>query len=113
MGISVTTKTRDGLPVATPLGYETLAAVEFDTDYASSGGESLTKADLKIPDEATITHVSCQSAAGFVFDYDAADEAIIAYWVDTSVDGAPMAEVTAGANGLDGVVCHVRVTAVV
>lgn len=112
MGITVNVTTRDGLPVSTGLGYEVTADVTFDTDYASSGGEALDPhVDLCFPKEVDVKHVSCSPSGGFVFDYDIDNEKIIAYWVDTSVDGAPLAEVTAGANGLDGIVCHLRAVA--
>lgn len=114
MGITVALTTRDGLPVASPLGYEVTADVTFDTDYAASGGETLDpNATLLLPKEATLVSVSCSSSSGFVFDYDITNSKIVAYWVDTSVDGAPLAEVTAGANGLADVVCHVHAVAVV
>lgn len=114
MGITVSVKTRDGLPVATPLGYEVVAAVTFDTDYASSGGETLdAHADLLLPPEATVVASSCTPASGFTFWYDSANDKIVAYWVDTSTDGAPQAEVTAGENGLASVVTQVHVIAAV
>lgn len=114
MGVTVTIKTRDGLAVATPLGYEIVADVTFDTDYASSGGEAIDpNSDLLIPKEASVVSVSCSSSGGFVFDYDQTTEKIIAYWQTDSDNGVPLGEVTAGANALDGIVSHLHVIAAV
>ena len=40
--------------------------------------------------------------SGYVFEYDATNEKIKAFWVDTTTDGAPMAEV-ADETDLSGV----------
>lgn len=114
MPITVTIKTRDGLPVADGYGYMVVADVEFDTNYAGSGGEDLTlRGDLLLPKEATVVSAWCSTSAGFVFEYDATNEVIIARWVDTSTDGAIMGEVPGNENGLDGVVTTLLVHATV
>jgi hypothetical protein len=110
MGIAVALKTRDGLPVATALGYEVVADVTFDTDYAASGGEALDADDLLVPSGYVLTHVSCTPAAGYVFAYEAGK--LKAYIGDNNnASDGPLVEAGVGDNGLDGVVTHVRAVA--
>lgn len=109
MGVTVTIKNREGLPAATPLGYEVVASVEFDTDYASSGGETIDPhADLLLPKETTVIHASAAASEGFVFEYVGGK--LIAY---EGADGAPLAEAGAGENALDTVVTTLHVIAAV
>lgn len=107
MGITTTIKTRDKLPVATAFGYETVASVLFDTDYASSGGEALTAATLGIPSGYTIAHATAvaDGGAAFSFVYDITNAKLIAYVITTGVEAA------AGLNGLDAIVCKLHVIA--
>lgn len=67
----------------------TLRTLSFDSNYPT-GGEALTAADLGL---STVVFATIQSRAGYVFEYDIANSKILAYWVDTSTDGAAMAEV--------------------
>ena len=64
-------------------------SVTFDDSYPT-GGESLTPADAGL---VSFTHVSAEPADGYVFEFDHTNEKVIAYWVDTTTDGAPMAQV--------------------
>jgi hypothetical protein len=110
MGITVSITTRDGLAVATPLGYEVTADVTFDTDYASSGGEALDAyEDLLFPKEATVTHASAEFDGGVAFTavYDVTNAKLKAYVITTGVEAA------AGLDGLDGTVVKLRATAAV
>ena len=71
--------------------------ITFDASYPT-GGEALTPATLGF---VTLTRVDIDPGDGYVFEYDYANEKVIAYWVDTSTDGAPLAEV-AGSEDLSG-----------
>lgn len=79
----------------------------FDSSYAS-GGEAL---DLRAYRPATAPQAEPQivqvtpeniAAAGYQFVYDKVNHKLIATWVDTSVDGAPLADV-ASTTDLSGV----------
>lgn len=61
----------------------------FDDAYPT-GGEALTanQVGLHRIDEAFIP-----PAGGFTFEWDQANGKVLAYWVDTTVDGAAMAQV--------------------
>lgn len=76
-------------------GFMTVRNFSFDSSYPT-GGESLTYAELgfsKAPDWVEVV-----PKAGFVFEYDIANQKLKAYWVDTTVDGAAMAEVVNATN---------------
>ena len=68
--------------------------IDFDDSYLS-GGESLTPAMLGL---TTLDKIVVTPFLGFVFDHTAADNLLHAYWVDTTVDGAPLAEVPSMTN---------------
>lgn len=78
--------------------------VTFDSSYPT-GGESFTPADAGF---VNFDRVQVDPADGYVFEYDATNQKIIAYWVDTTTDGAPMAEV-ANTTDLSSVVANVTV----
>lgn len=61
----------------------------FDDAYPT-GGEAVAPGDVGLTriDDALIA-----PTAGFVFQWDRANLKVKAYWVDTSTDGAAMAEV--------------------
>lgn len=63
--------------------------IAFDDAYPT-GGESVTPGDVGLTriDDAIIAPTD-----GFVFSWDRANSKILAYWVDTTVDGAKMAQV--------------------
>lgn len=71
---------------------QVVGTLAFDTTYPT-GGEALTINQLGLTrlDEM---HVSPSEGLVFEWDRSAATPKILAYWVDTSVDGAPMAQVT-------------------
>lgn len=69
--------------------YEKIVDITFDTSYPT-GGEALVPADVGFD---SILQVSVDPTAGFVFTYDYVAETLQAFWVDTTVDGAAMAEV--------------------
>jgi hypothetical protein len=62
----------------------------FDDAYPT-GGEAVTADQVGLGriDEAFIP-----PAGGFTFEWDQANSKVLAYWVDTTVDGAAMAQVT-------------------
>lgn len=62
----------------------------FDDSYPT-GGESI--ADIT-GQFRTCQGIVFQPKAGYTFDADIANNKVIAYWVDTSTDGAAQAEVT-------------------
>src|SRR5687768_15933821 len=66
-----------------------IADLAFDSSYPT-GGESVTPAMLGLN---TIDFLLAEPSGGYTFEYDHADGLLIAYWVDTTVDGAPLAEV--------------------
>lgn len=66
--------------------------VTMDASYVATGGEPLTAAQLGL---TTVLFAVVEPKGGYVFSYDIAAAKITAYWVDTSVDGAAMAEVVA------------------
>jgi hypothetical protein len=96
-------------PVAIGDRYMTVSKVDFDSSYPT-GGEALTPQDLGFAastDEQF--HVLPTTSGGYVVKYDHSGQKLLAYWVDTSVDGAAMAEVV-NTTDLSGVTA-VRVTA--
>lgn len=82
---------------------EVIATVTFDSSYAT-GGESLTPASLGFQ---TFDFVSVTTSGGYVFSYDHTNSKVKAYWVDTSTDGAPLAEV-ASTTDLSAITCRIR-----
>lgn len=71
--------------------------ITFDSSYAGSGGESVTLASLGLQE---VYDLNLSGDDGYVLQWDRSTTSpkVIAYWVDTTVDGAPMAEVTATTN---------------
>ncbi len=67
----------------------TRATFTFDALYPT-GGESLTPAMLGL---GVIDFLVATSVGGYVFEYNYTTKKLLAYWVDTTVDGAPLAEV--------------------
>lgn len=78
--------------------------VTFDNSYPT-GGESFTPGDAGF---VSFDRVQVDSVGGYVFAYDESNEKILAYWVDTTVDGAPMAQVS-NAEDLSSVTANVTV----
>lgn len=68
--------------------------ITFDASYPT-GGESLTAADCGL---SSIIAMQAHVAAGFVFEYDLTNSKLIAFWVDTTTDGAAMAQVANTTN---------------
>lgn len=66
-----------------------VGTVAFDSSYPT-GGEAVSYANLGL---ANVDFVQVSSAAGYVFEYDHTNKKVKAYWVDTTTDGAAMAEV--------------------
>lgn len=63
--------------------------IGFDDTYPT-GGEAIT------PDAVGLTRIDdaiIAPTAGFVFSWDRANSKVKAFWVDTTTDGAAMAEV--------------------
>lgn len=79
--------------------------VTGDSSYPT-GGEDLTRATLGF---VNIENVTATNAGGYVFEYDRANQKLKAYWVDTTVDGAALAEVAAATN-LSSVTTRIEVT---
>lgn len=82
---------------------ETLHTVTLDSSYAT-GGEAVSANSLGL---GTVIHASVGCNAGYVGEYDISNAKLKAYWVDTTTDGAPMAEV-ATTTDLGSVVFRVR-----
>lgn len=75
----------------------------FDSSYPT-GGEALTPNNLGM-EQIVMLIIQCQG--GYSFEYDISNQKVKAYWVDTTVDGAPQAEVanTTDLSGVTGVQC--------
>jgi hypothetical protein len=71
-----------------------VGTLAFDSSYPT-GGEALTAANL---DLSTILFIIIEPNTGYVFQYDYTNSKVIAYWVDTTTDGAPMAQVVDTTN---------------
>lgn len=86
---------------------EVRGSILFDSSYPT-GGEVVTPANFGL---YALTALEVRSAAGFVFEWNRSTTApkILAYWVDTTVDGAAMAEVV---NTTDISAATARFTAV-
>lgn len=82
-----------------------IADVDFDDSYPT-GGEALVASTLGLNE---ILFMNCESKAGYVFRWNSSTGKLMAYWVDTTVDGAPMSEV-ANTTSL-AAVTDVRITA--
>ena len=80
--------------------------IGFDASYPT-GGESLTVDDVAIG--TTMYMVTCDSNDGYVFQYDYTNSLLMAFWVDTTVDGAPLAQVvnTTDLSGITDLRCRV------
>lgn len=89
MAVSVSLLTPE--PYAVGGNYvEVLAEVTFDSSYPT-GGEAVTANDFKM---GTILHMTCETATtGVQPGFDRTNSKIKLYWVDTTVDGAELAEV--------------------
>lgn len=63
----------------------------------ATGGDAVTAADFKL---SRLDYLIFTSAGegGAVFGWDPSASKIMAFWVDTTVDGAVMAEITASTN---------------
>lgn len=80
--------------------------ITMDSSYPT-GGEAITAADCGL---SSITGVTFEGAkGGAVPDWDQANLKVLVYWVDTTVDGALMAEVTATTD-LSSIVFRARVS---
>jgi hypothetical protein len=79
--------------------------ITFDSSYPT-GGESVTVADLGL---VRLDHLELDGDDGYVLVWDRSTTSpkILAYWVDTTVDGAPLAQVT-NATNLSSVVSRFR-----
>lgn len=71
-----------------------IVTVTMDSSYAT-GGEAVTAADCGL---SRIVQFALEPNAGYVPEYDHANSKVKAFWVDTTVDGAAMAEVVATTN---------------
>lgn len=90
MGLTVANTTTGSYARSVGNEYETRKTIAFDSSYPT-GGEAITAADLGF--SVFPTDVRIEPAAGFVFEMDYANKKILAYWVDTTVDGAALAQV--------------------
>lgn len=61
-----------------------------------AAGEAVTPGDLGF--KVILGVVCLAGSGGYVWDWDAANNKILAYWVDTTVDGAPLAAVVDATN---------------
>ncbi len=82
-------------PAPHPGGWAVCKKITPDTAWVQAG-EALTWAQLgfsRAPDRVTVDPVG-----GYVFTYDITNQVLLAYWVDTSTDGAPLAAVPDSTN---------------
>lgn len=90
MGLSVSNPLDPPGPLPFADRYMTVREAVPDNSWLAAG-EPLTYEQLgfsKAPD-----WVEVQPTGGYVGEYDIANEKLLAYWVDTTVDGAAMAAV--------------------
>ena len=90
MGLSVSNPLDPPGPIPYGDRYMTVRNVVPDSSWLAAG-EALTYGQLgfsKAPD-----WVEVQPTGGYVGEYDIANELLLVYWVDTTVDGAAMAAV--------------------
>lgn len=78
--------------------------VTITGDTYNTGGFDLTPAQLGL---TSVYFVSIPVVDGFSFAYDYENEKVLAYWVDTTTDGAKQAEVADSNTALDGVAIRV------
>lgn len=79
--------------------------VTFDSSYPTGGEAFDPTSSLGF---VVVDSVIVEPADGYVFEWDSANSLILAYWVDTTTDGAPLAEVV-NATDLSSVVAKVTV----
>lgn len=79
-----------GSPQKQTLASKLVAAqITFDSSYPT-GGEALVASDFGLTE---ILAVICLPSGGYVGEFDEANGKLKTFWVDTTVDGAPLAEV--------------------
>lgn len=74
---------------------QTVGTITFDSSYPT-GGEAISANSFR--QGAIINLQLGASENGYVYCYKPSTGKILARWVDTTIDGAPLAEVTAGTN---------------
>lgn len=67
-----------------------ITTIAFDSSYPQNG-EPLTANDIGMDQ---IDSIRIDPKNGYTFEYDYTNAKVKAFWVDTTVDGAPQAEVT-------------------
>lgn len=80
----------------TGAGKVVVVDITLDASYAI-GGEALNISQLGLTDIwfASIVQSVPINTTSYVFGWDKTNKKIVAYWVDTTTDGAALAEVTA------------------
>jgi hypothetical protein len=76
-------------------GHKNLKLVYLDLGEYATNGVALTSTILGT---GPVLDVLVFPAGGYVPSYDRATGKVLVYWVDTTTDGAPLAEVTAATN---------------
>ncbi len=66
-----------------------MGTIAFDSSYPT-GGEAITEEALGL---VSAEMVIIPSFGGYTFTWDATNSKVIAYWVDTTTDGAALAQV--------------------
>jgi hypothetical protein len=74
-----------------------LVDITFDASYAT-GGHAIAASDFKGLDNPPDVLIPFSDMGGYQFEWDDANNKLLAYWVDTTVDGAPMAQVAASTD---------------
>lgn len=101
MAITVTKDTRfpNRVSQGNKVGQAILTgSIAFDSSYPTGGEDAGDISDYF----RNLDSILIEAAGGYSFEYDATNDKIKAYWVDTTVDGAPQAEV-ANTTDLSGV----------
>lgn len=87
-----------GVQIAQYVGNQRMveATVTFDSSYPANG-EAVAVADLGL---SRLDRLECRPSAGYIPVWDGSKTApkIKVFWVDTTTDGAPMAEVVAATD---------------
>jgi len=98
MAVVVSAHTGWGIPSATLGGRKIgTCTITFDASYLS-GGETFAATAIPGLNKLDVLVQIGGTTGGYVIHYDYTNELLIAYWVDTTVDGAPLKAVTSTTN---------------
>lgn len=77
--------------------------ITFDSSYAT-GGEAIAATDMKL--SSKIEFLQASSAAGYIFEYDATNGKVKAYWPNSDATAPSVAKQVASTTDLSAVTCN-------